>query len=76
MADCPGGLLWDVMEMRAYVRTREMLADAAKAKGGEGEVEITPMVELVQTIQAEIDAETIADLTAEIEEGRRRGGNG
>lgn len=76
MADAPGMLLWDVMEMRAYARTKERVAEAANAKGGDGDLEITPMVELVQTIQAEIDAETIAELKAEIEEGRTYVGNG
>lgn len=75
MADCPGSLLWDVMEMRAFARTKEMLADAAKSKGGEAEVEITPMVELVQAIQAEIDGETVAELRAEIEETKGHDGN-
>jgi len=35
----------------------------------------TPMVELVQAIQAEIDGETVAELRAEIEETKGHDGN-
>jgi len=64
MADCPGSLLWDVMEMRAFARTKEMLADAAKSKGGEAEVEITPLVRRGYTITGSFGARTREDLPA------------
>ncbi len=59
----PAGLVWRVIEMRDFARAVQVVEQAERDPGVE--VEVTPMVELVNELKAELLREMVARRKAE-----------